>query len=1173
MLYNIAMSRLEISLLGPIQIMCDGELLPTNRRKAVALFAYLAVTQTSHSRAHLADLLWPDYERNSAFSYLRRTAWDVNQLLGKGWLISDRESIKLAEDGLWLDTALFRELTRKGQNDIAALAKAINLYRGDFLATFSLTDAAPFEMWQIQQAENFRILCADSLEHLANAYAQIGEYTPALDYGRRWLNQDPLNENAHRTLMRLLAGMGDRIGAIRQFESCAQKLQAELGIQPQTETKELFEAIRREDVRAKRIDHEEKREIALPDRVLKLPVPGTPFIGRQPEIDQIKSLITNPDNRLLTLVGPGGAGKSRLAIQVVSEVVDLFPNGVVFVSLAQLTSTEGMISTVAKALEFSFYREEESSRQQLLDYLREKKLLLLLDNFEHLIGDGARALVVEMLSAARGLQLLVTSRTRLNMQGEQVFPIIGMETPHPAEVYIWKDIEAEVKPYGAMQLFVDRARRVQPNFALMPDNLPDIARICKLVEGLPLGLELAATWLELLPPAEIASEISRSLDFLETDQIDVPDRQRSIRAVFESSWNLLTEKEREAFQRLSIFAGSFSREAAQDVSGVSLRTLLGLAGKSWLQQTDNGRFQLHELMRQYGVMRLQEDKGEWLATKDNHAAYFASFIERQTIALRCAKQKEALEAIAQEFDSNIPLAWDWLVTQGQFGTLIVKMLPGLYHYCDIRWTFRDLFPLLKSARRAVELSLIEEKTRDKEIQFAVLSAVETNEELAARYWVNNPAERFTKTWILVQERGLAKEMDLWFLLLARRYGWVVDFEEGIREQRQAIAFIREKGDAWDLGFALLLMGGTLTAHFKFDEGESCLVEALDIFQGFEAKREQAEVLSFLGNIAFSRDGDLGEYNRLKQASQTLYESVGDQYGVGCLWQGFAANFSRSGEHERAFEAFRRQRQIYEGLGNRRVLIDCLNAESIAALKYSTIEHAFEIRQQTLDISVEIGDKYTYAWGSWEMGEIYRVKGDFSKAVNWYEKANMLFESLQANLGTGVYHRGNGDIALTELRLEESYKRFQKYLEHAGCEHPPHIWGQAYAQAKLAQIAIAKGDLVQGQNHINEALNSAQIWNSTEVLLIALYSQALLFVTTGYLERALELAAFITHHPVSWNETKKQAHALLESASGDLPEEKVLTVIGRGSTLSLDIVIQQIVNTDTFSNLEPSPKNR
>jgi predicted ATPase len=218
---------------------------------------------------------------------------------------------------------------------------------------------------------------------------------------------------------------------------------------------------------------------------------------------------------------------------------------------------------------------------------------------------------------------------------------------------------------------------------------------------MPLALELAAAWVELLTPNEIALEIARSLDFLETNQIGVPDRQHSIRAVFDSSWKLLSKEEQDAFMSLCVFEGSFSREAAQQVSKASLRTLLGLSNKSWLQQTNNGRFQLHELMCQYGEERLKADADDWQEAHNRHAEYFAHFVAEQSLRMQGPEQLDAMSAFENEFNTNIKATWDWMVSERRWNDLIENLLLGLFQFDRLsqksiellRW-LRDTRPLL-----------------------------------------------------------------------------------------------------------------------------------------------------------------------------------------------------------------------------------------------------------------------------------------------------------------------------------------------------------------------------------------------------------------------------------------------------------------------------------------------
>ncbi|NIP18555.1 MAG: hypothetical protein GWM87_10630, partial [Xanthomonadales bacterium] len=400
-----------------------------------------------------------------------------------------------------------------------------------------------------------------------------------------------------------------------------------------------------------------------PDAVQRrhnLPVQPTPFVGREAELAELARLLGDPDVRLLTVLGAGGMGKTRLALEAAAAQLDNFQHGVYFVPLASLQSAEAIVPTVAEALGFRFHEGGEP-RQQLLNYLRSKNKLILLDNFEHLLacperGHSVRSrrdglgLVSDVLETAPDVKILSTSRARLNVQGEHLFHLAGMDFPD------WETPE-DALHYSAVKLFLQSARRVRPGFELAAADLRHVARICRLVGGMPLGILLAAGWLEMLAPAEIAAEISQSLDFLETDLRDVPERQRSMRAVFDHSWSLLTEREREVFQGLSVFRGGFTRQAAQQVTGASLRELMALVNKSLLQRDPRGRYEIHELLRQYAAEKLE---GSEVAegVRQRHADFYLALAEEAEPELEGAEPAVWLSQLdAEQGNLRAALAW------------------------------------------------------------------------------------------------------------------------------------------------------------------------------------------------------------------------------------------------------------------------------------------------------------------------------------------------------------------------------------------------------------------------------------------------------------------------------------------------------------------------------------
>ncbi|MBI1256407.1 MAG: tetratricopeptide repeat protein [Chloroflexi bacterium] len=387
--------------------------------------------------------------------------------------------------------------------------------------------------------------------------------------------------------------------------------------------------------------------------VYNLPHAAAPFVDRVNEIAEITRRLSSGDCRLLTLVGPGGIGKTRLAAQIAANSVDQFDDGVYFVPLQPLGAPEFIVSAIADAIRFPFNAGADL-QQQLLQYLREKVLLLVLDNFEHLL-DGAN-LLSEMLEAAPKIKLLVTSREVLNLQEEWRYPIHGLSYPDTENVQ-------QPQAYSAIQLFVERARQVrgdQPS----ADEQAAIIRICRLVGGMPLALELAAVWAKALGTEEIAVEIQRSLDFLSTSLRNVPERHQSMQAVFEQTWRRLSEEEKRVFQALSVFSGGFRREAAEAVANVSLRVLSDLVDKSLLMRDPNGRYQIHELLRQYAQERLETTPVEAFRIHELHAAYYMGFLHERDNDLNGGRQREACSEIEAEID-NIRVAWSWSVEHGR----------------------------------------------------------------------------------------------------------------------------------------------------------------------------------------------------------------------------------------------------------------------------------------------------------------------------------------------------------------------------------------------------------------------------------------------------------------------------------------------------------------------------
>jgi serine/threonine protein kinase/tetratricopeptide (TPR) repeat protein len=421
-----------------------------------------------------------------------------------------------------------------------------------------------------------------------------------------------------------------------------------------------------------------------------LPLATIAFVGREAELTELSRILHSQNNRLITILAPGGMGKTSLSIELGRRELESFEDGVYFIELAALSNPNSIVTTIADVCGFQFADDKRSPKQQLLDLLADRKMLLILDNFEHLV-DGA-GIVDDILKIAPNVKMVVTSRQALKVSGETLFHLSGMDFPD------WESPE-DALDYAAMKLFMNSAVRALPSFTLSQENLDYIARICRLVQGMPLGIVLAASWLAMLSPEEIAAEMQKSIDILEDETGHVPARQRSIRAVMNYSWDMMNEAEQESFMKLSVFRGGFTRESAEAIASANLRLLMSLVTKSLIRrETESGRYLIHELLRQYAEEKLQS-QGDAVAVYASYSGYYLDFLAKSVQGIKGGdKQFKILDDIAADFD-NIQAAWQAAVRNNDFER-VNAALEGLELFCNLRSHFRDAEMLFDYARQA-----------------------------------------------------------------------------------------------------------------------------------------------------------------------------------------------------------------------------------------------------------------------------------------------------------------------------------------------------------------------------------------------------------------------------------------------------------------------------------------
>lgn len=925
---------LNLSLLGPVEIELNGEPVTKLRSsKTMALLAYLAVNPRPHTRHALANLLWGETSEEQAKNSLRVTLNNLNKLF-PDYFKANRLTVAFdAKQPYQLDVDAFAVVTAELEGpwpNVETLARAVILYRGAFLAQLDVEDAPAFAEWRNAERQRLQQQASLVLNKLAEAQLTEQHYAAAVTTLQRLLDLDPVHEEGYRHLMVAQARQGNFADAVAAYESCQSALRTHLDAAPMPETTMLVERVRAAQV------HQPP----------PLPTAREPLLGRKPELTQIANLLENPACRLLTIVGFGGMGKTRVAMQAAQAVVDapipLFLNGIVFVDLVGVAQVDALPIAIARGLDVPL-AGKHAPAEEVVDYLRNKEVLLLLDNFEHLL-DGADWLA-QLLDQCADVKLLVTSREPLNLLAEWRLDLTGLDyTPTQTEGCAALDLAQE----SAIQLFAQDGQRVQPDFALTESTIPQVQRLCELVAGIPLALKLAAPWLLTMTLPEIIAQVQQDIDLLKTDRPEIPPRQRSMRAIYDYTWRMLEPIEQKTMALFAIFRGGFSEEAAIKVSGADPFVLANLLDQGFLQvevASVTTRYVIHELTRQYAFEKLTPDarvRGETA-----HAHFYATMVAQAYQVYQTHQFVAAVQQVEDEID-NIYAAWYWLIRQltadrtedrtADLTSLIRQYVPMVAIYHEERSLFIPGLKRFEELLAAMECSGWQMATATKEQQIALAVSHYYGARLHQQLGNYAEVEQLNNTVLPVLEQfGLVYERALTLATLGRSSFRLGNYALARSQLQMSAQSLRRSGHELDLARVLSSLasiasnrghyaqaeaihtqvleiyrrlnytpgivrtlgnlGGVYNRQERFADSRSLLEEARPLAKANNLRALYMFVTSNLGS-AISGDGNYTLAESLYQESLALARELGDQRWMAANLNGLARNYIRAGNHSR-----------------------------------------------------------------------------------------------------------------------------------------------------------------------------------------------------------------------------------------------------------------------------------
>lgn len=900
---------LAVRLLGQFDVQLDGKSVEITSRSAQSFLAYLMLNPgTEHRREKLAGLFWSNTSDENARRNLRQELWRLRQALESKsprkrtleYFITDDISIAFNSNAdFWLDTAVLQGPTQS-TNDLLA---SVNVYRGELLP-------GVYDDWAVLERERLQSVYEQKMARLLEHLQDEQRWDEILDWSERWIALGQTPEPAYRALMLAHHAKGDQSQVASIYQRCIAALRNELGVEPSAETRALFEQLSKGE---SRIAPAPTLRSAPLFGSTNLPVPLTSFIGREKELQTIARLLST--SRLITLTGPGGVGKTRLAIQIAHDSIKKFKDGVFWVGLVGLADENLIPQEIAQAL-----KVREISNEPLIDtlkhFLKSKEILLVIDNCEHLIRACAHY-IEQLLVAAPKMKILATSIEGLGLFDETIYQVPSLPLPQAQELSL-----KELERFASIELFNARASHAKPDFSWNEKNASSIAQICQRLDGIPLAIELAAARIKVLSIDEIAARLDDRFSLLTAGSRTAIPRHQTLRATIDWSYDLLTESERILFRRLSVFAGGFTLEAAESVCSLEglhrseILDLLGrLADKSLVIVEGTGalgqtRYRLLETIRQYAIEKLIAT-GEASATRDLHLEFYLALAEKAEALLFGKEQAPWIRRLDIELD-NVRAVIDWATSTGK-ADIALRIAGALVYYWFAHrlaasewqdWVQKALARpegKRRTLARAKALNAIGFvyfgdvvlADRRPELEEALSIAKEFDDQLNTATALRNLGLMENVKGNYVEARGyLEASLSLWREMGSAGkigYAWTLIFLGDVALNRgetelsrtlyeEVVAILRSTGDLNFLAYAIRRLGQLLWREGNYAQAAALCKESLDLNLQVSSPRGVMGCLAGFAAIAVAQ----GKYQSAAQLigaieSQMVSQSITPMY--------------------------------------------------------------------------------------------------------------------------------------------------------------------------------------------------------------------------------------------------------------------------------------------------------